>query len=167
MCVHLSNCPKSELVPAWVASAINYLFSAQKEGQQLASARCPGPTVLTLFFASDLFIDVYSVSSLSLFQHKEKKKSLKQKATQMTWLCSFNGLMNNCRRADPAVTARSSVCSASMQDFYSVPLLILQGYHPARQMALITTSILTCHSLLHLKCTLSLFFSICPCFSST
>lgn len=85
----------------------------------------------------------------------------------MTWLCSFNGLMNNCRRADPAVTARSSVCTALLQDFYSVPQLILRGCHPASQMGLITTptqpsSLVT--SLFHLICSLSLFFLSIPAF---
>ncbi|KAG7230091.1 hypothetical protein INR49_009811 [Caranx melampygus] len=54
-----------------------------KEGQQLASALCPAQTVFTLFFASDLFIDVYSVSSLSPPKSRAQREE-KQSETQIT-----------------------------------------------------------------------------------
>lgn len=45
----------------------------------------------------------------------------------MNWLCSYNELMNNCWRAAAAITARSSVCRASLQDLCSVPQLSPQA----------------------------------------
>lgn len=80
MFAHSSNCLKSKVIPAWVASAINYFFSAQNEGQQLASAHCPGLTVFTLFFHSHLFIDVYSVSCL--WCKKRAQREEKQSETE-------------------------------------------------------------------------------------
>lgn len=67
---------------------------------------------------------------LLVVQKKGGGKGLKP--TQITWLCSFNELMNNCWRAAAAITARSSVCRAWLQ----VPQLIPQA--TTTQTALLT-----------------------------
>lgn len=92
-------------------------------------------------------------------EHGAKKNSPNtSKATQMTRLCSFNGLMNNCRR-NPAVAAGV----ISMRG-----LTARTGYHPVCPMALIITPIQTATivtSTLYVLCP-GLFF-VQLCFSST
>lgn len=85
MFVHSSNCLKSKVIPAWVASAINYFFSARSEGQQLASARCPGLTVFTPFFDWHLFIDVYSVSCLWCKKQSTKRRKTVRNRSPHKW----------------------------------------------------------------------------------
>lgn len=51
----------------------------------------------------------------------------KRGETQTTWLCSFNELMNNCWRAAVAITSRSSVCTALLQELCCGPQFIPQS----------------------------------------
>lgn len=115
-----------ELAPAWEASAINYFLFCSGGGPTAGLSSLPTSNRFHLSLQSR-FIHRHESCFFSLLrkaEHRGRKNSLKQKATQMTLLCSFNGLMNNCRRGDPAVKARSSVCAASLQGLHPVPLLI-------------------------------------------
>lgn len=78
MLVHFSKCLKSESVPAWAASAINYFFSSRKEGQQLASAPCPGLTV-SLFSSPQIYSLMCILFLLSLFLAKKKENTKRRK----------------------------------------------------------------------------------------
>lgn len=92
MFLHLSNCPKSELVPAWVASAFNGFFSAQKEGQQLAAARCLGLTVLTLFLSPRMYslkCILFLLSCEKGRAQREEKQSETEEGHTNDWLCSL------------------------------------------------------------------------------
>lgn len=111
---------KNKGASARLTSAINYLLYPR--------SRAHSSNLLSSSSSISLSSNhIYSLACVLFLLSVKKEGKNGLKPTQTNWLCSFNELMNNCWRAAAAITARSSLCRASLQELCSVPQLSPQA----------------------------------------